>query len=316
MALYLVTGGCGFIGGHLVERLLAEGHGVRVLDDLSTGKRDNIPSSVELLIADTADPAALSAAFDGIDGCFHLAAIASVERCTREWAGSHRVNLTGTIAVFEAAARRRLQVVYTSSAAVYGAATEMPLHEASRTKPISAYGADKLGCELHARVAGHVYGVPTAGIRPFNVYGPRQDPSSPYSGVISLFCRLIAEGRTLTINGDGKQLRDFIYVDDIARAFIAAMRRANVEAPVYCACTGQATSILDLAHLIGELYGKAPQIVFGEPRRGDVRTSLGDPARARAELGFEAAVDLREGLRRTLAWAAAGSRSCPTAAMA
>ncbi|MBL8835194.1 MAG: NAD-dependent epimerase/dehydratase family protein [Alphaproteobacteria bacterium] len=315
MSKYLVTGGCGFIGSHLVNLLLAGGHTVRVLDDLSTGRRETISSGVELVVADVADRAALDTAMRDVDGCFHLAAIASVEQCTRDWAGSHRVNLTGTIAVFEAAAVRRIPVVYTSSAAVFGSASERPLRETTPATPISAYGADKLGCELHARVAGLVYDLPTAGIRPFNVYGPGQDPRSPYSGVISLFCGLVSEGKTLTINGDGQQVRDFIYVDDVARVFAAAMGGVSTDARIYCACTGHPTSVLELAKLISELSGVAPKIAFAEARRGDVRNSVGDPARARSELGFSASVDLRSGLRRTLEWMAS-ERGAPVMAAA
>lgn len=315
MGKYLVTGGCGFIGSHLVDRLLADGHAVRVLDDLSTGRREQLPAGVELIVADVVDRTALDTAMRDVDGCYHLAAIASVERCTRDWAGSHRVNLTGTIAVFEAATARRIPVVYTSSAAVFGSTDEVPLRETSPTAPMSAYGADKLGCELHARVAGLVYKVPTAGIRPFNVYGPRQDPSSPYSGVISLFCRLVGEGRTLTINGDGQQVRDFVYVEDVARAFVAAMGGVSTDARVYCVCTGRPTSILDLARLVADLSGVTPKIAFGEARRGDVRTSIGDPGRARSELGFAAAVELRDGLRRTLEWSA-GAGGAPVLTLA
>ncbi len=316
MSKYLVTGGCGFIGSHLIDRLRADGHAVRVVDDLSTGRRERIAPDVELVVADVADPAAMAAAMRGVDGCFHLAAVASVERCTRDWAGSHRVNLTGTITVFEAAAARRIPVVYTSSAAVFGSTIETPLSETSAAAPISAYGADKLGCELHARVAGLVHGVPTAGIRPFNVYGPGQDPSSPYSGVISLFCALVSEGKTLTIFGDGQQVRDFVYVEDVARAFVAAMDKVSTEARVYCVCTGHPTSVLDLAKLIGELVGAVPKIAFAEPRRGEVRVSIGNPTRARGELGFSASVDLRTGLHRTLEWSAASRGTAALTAVA
>jgi len=303
MARYLVTGGCGFIGSHLVELLLASGHDVRILDDLSTGLRDNAPPQADLVQADVADAAAVKAAMRDVNGCFHLAAIASVERTVREWAGSHRTNLTGTINVLDAAARSNVPVVYVSSAAVYGAATDMPLSEDSSTAPISAYGADKLGCELHARVASLVHGVPTVGVRPFNVYGPRQLASSPYAGVISVFARLLLEGRPLTICGDGEQVRDFIYVGDVVRALCLAMDRSSARPQVFCLCTGRPTAILELARTMAELVGVRPRIVHVPARRADIRTSFGSPLRAARILGFSANVELRAGLAKTLEWA-------------
>ena len=180
MAHYLVTGGCGFIGSHLVDALIAARHRVRILDDLSSGKRGNVPAAAEVTIGDVADPAAVRDAMSGIDGCFHLAAIASVARSNVDWLGTHRVNLAGAITVLDAARARRTPVVYASSAAVYGDNPNVPLTEDAVTRPLTAYGADKLGCELHGRVAWHVHRVPNTGVRLFNVYGPRQDPNSPY----------------------------------------------------------------------------------------------------------------------------------------
>ena len=183
MATYLVTGGCGFIGSHLCSALRSAGHGVRVLDDLSTGTEANLAPGADLVRGDVADAGAVREAMEGAAGCFHLAAIASVERGTRDWLGTHRANLSGTVAVFEAAARLgRIPVVYASSAAVYGDCAALPLKEDAPTRPLSAYGADKLGCEQHARVAGVVHGIPTLGLRFFNVFGPRQDPLSPLFG--------------------------------------------------------------------------------------------------------------------------------------
>ena len=195
MATYLVTGGCGFIGSHLCSALRGAGHRVRVLDDLSTGVAANLAPGADLVRGDVADAGLVRRAMDGAAGCFHLAAIASVERGTRDWLGTHRVNLSGAVAVLEAAARLGgVPVVYASSAAVYGDCEALPLAEDAPTRPLSAYGADKLGCEQHARVAGVVHGVPTLGLRFFNVFGPRQDPGSPYSGVISIFCERLSRG--------------------------------------------------------------------------------------------------------------------------
>ena len=216
MPRFLVTGGAGFIGSHLVHALLEEGHAVRVLDDLSSGHRENLPQQVELAEADVTDPAAVESAIDDVDGCFHLAAIASVARSHRDWLRSHQVNLTGTINVFDRARpsrrRRELPVVYASTAAIYGNCGSFPVDEESPAAPLSAYGADKHACELHARVAGAIHGVPTIGLRFFNLYGPRQDPLSPYSGVISIFADRLLRGEPVEILGDGEQARDFTFI--------------------------------------------------------------------------------------------------------
>ena len=304
MGKYLVTGGCGFIGSHLAESLTRDGHDVRVLDDLSTGKRENLPASAELLIGDVADAACVRRAMDGVDGCFHLAAIASVERGNLDWLGTHAANLTGTIAVFDAARRQDaagIPVVYASSAAVYGDEPAMPLTELSPVRPLSAYGADKLGCELHARVAGVVHGVPTAGMRFFNVYGPRQDPKSPYSGVISIFCDRLGSHRPITIFGDGLQTRDFVYVADVVASLRAAMAGfSGVKTSVYNVCTGRSTSVVDLARTIAGLCGIVPDIAFTPSRAGEIRVSLGSPARLKADLGIECRTEIAQGLRATL----------------
>ncbi len=296
---YLITGGAGFIGSHLTDALLAAGHRVRVLDDLSTGARDNLPRAAELVIGDVADPTAVSAAMAGVNGCFHLAAVASVQRATEDWAGTHRTNLGGSIAVFDAARRGRLPVVYASSAAVYGDLAGAVATEFARCAPQTAYGADKLGSELHASVAWRVHGVPTLGLRFFNVYGPRQDPSSPYSGVISIFAARLAAGLPITRHGDGMQTRDFVHVSDVVAHVLAAMRllKAKPGASVLNVCTGRETSIAELADILGALSGRPPVVRPGAPRLGDIGRSVGDPGRACAALGVAAGVELRAGLR-------------------
>ncbi|MEO9188665.1 MAG: NAD-dependent epimerase/dehydratase family protein [Acetobacteraceae bacterium] len=301
MRTYLVTGGCGFIGSHLADALLAQGHAVRVLDDLSTGKRANLQAAAELTEGDVTDTATLARAMRGVAGCFHLAAIASVERGNQDWLGTHRTNLTGTIAVMDAARETGIPVVYASSAAVYGDNQALPLAEDSATRPLSAYGADKLGCELHARVAGLVHAVPTTGLRFFNIYGPRQDPLSPYSGVISIFCERLRARREVTVFGDGGQTRDFVFVADVVRALLAGLRAASRQAPVFNVCTGRATSVLDLVNAIADTLGVVPEISIGPARPGDVRASLGDPSAARVALGFTAETRLTVGLVSTLA---------------
>jgi len=306
MARYLVTGGCGFIGSHLCDRLLALGHEVRVLDDLSTGKRENLPAGVTLTVGDVADAALVRDCLVGVDGCFHLAAVASVQRSVEDWLGTHAANLTGAIAVFDGAARQGgLPVVYASSAAIYGDNPALPLSEEAAPRPLSAYGADKLGCELHGRVADKVHGVPTTGFRFFNVYGPRQDPHSPYSGVISIFVERLLRGQGLTVFGDGLQSRDFVFVQDVIDHLVAAMETSGQEsgkgARVFNVCTGRPTTLLDLIETLADLVGNRPEVSFQPARASDIRTSLGSPERATAALGVAARTPLREGLAQTIA---------------
>jgi UDP-glucose 4-epimerase len=309
VARYLVTGGCGFIGSHLAEALIAAGHQVRILDDLSTGKRENAPRQAEVVVGDIVEARAVRAAMAGTEGCFHLAAIASVERSVQDWAGTHAVNLTGTIHVFDAARTagpggRPVPVVYASSAAVYGDNPDLPLGEDAVTRPLSAYGADKRACELHANVAAVVHGVPSTGLRFFNIFGPRQDPRSPYSGVISIFADRILQRRTVVIHGDGQQVRDFVYVADCVAHQLAAMARlrtkAEPAAAVYNVCTGRPTSVADLARFIGVIAGAKPDVRHGAQRAGDIRASIGNSDLARRDLGVAAETGIRAGLQKLI----------------
>ena len=293
---YLVTGGCGFIGSHLTDALIAAGHAVRVLDDLSTGTLDNLSRGAELIRGSVADPALVGAAMEGVDSCFHLAAIASVVRCEQDWAGTHAINQGGAIAVLQAARARRLPVVYASSAAVYGNDAPVPARETSPVAPISAYGADKRGCELHAAAGTASFGIPTLGLRLFNVYGPRQDGASPYSGVISTFCERLARGLPLVIWGDGLQTRDFVYVADVVTAMIAGMARLPDTPRVVNVCTGRAISVLELAREVAGLLRVRPVIEHRPARAGDIAASCGDPALLLGALGVTAGTDLAKGL--------------------
>jgi UDP-glucose 4-epimerase len=301
MAKYLVTGGCGFIGSHLSERLISAGHDVLVLDDMSTGKSENLAVGARLMVGDVADPKAVRTAMAGMAGCFHLAAIASVQRGNEDWLGTHRTNLTGTITVLDAARHNgRIPVVYASSAAIYGDNADLPLRETSRPRPLSAYGADKLGCELHAQVGTLVHGIPTTGFRFFNVYGPRQDPHSPYSGVISIFINRLLNDTALTVFGDGLQTRDFIYVGDVVDHLEAAMRSPAHMARVFNACTGRATTLLHLIDTLGKLIGTTPRITYGAPHASDIRHSLGAPEFCVHDLGLRARTTLAQGLAVTV----------------
>ena len=279
---------------------------MRVLDDLSTGHLSNLPDGVDFIQGDITDPLTAQQAMDGMDGCFQLAAIASVERGVNDWIGTHRVNLTGTVTLMDAIRRQgsKIPMVYASSAAVYGDCQTVPIHEDVDRRPLSAYGADKLGCELHARVASQVHGIPTVGLRFFNVYGARQDPRSPYSGVISIFSERIVRGAPIDIYGDGLQTRDFVHVSDVVRALVAAMALPPDGAPVFNVCTGKAASVLDLAHLIASLVGVRLDHRFQPPRSGEIRHSLGDPTRLREALGIDDPMPLGIGLGDVLTWMA------------
>lgn len=299
MALFAVTGAAGFIGSHLVDALLRAGHDVRGLDDLSSGRAENVDRRCDLTVGDVADPVAVRKLLRGTAGCFHLAAIASVTRGNEQWRDTHRINQTGTVTVLEAAAEAgRLPVVYASSAAVYGDVGHVAAHEECRPAPLTAYGADKLGSELHARVGFIVHGVPSLGLRFFNVYGPRQDASSPYSGVISIFSERIANGSMVTVYGNGAQTRDFVYVSDVVTHLIAGMRHvaAHPGAMVLNVATGRGTSLLKLVDILSGIHERVPLVTHGLVRAGDISQSIGDVSRCVATLGIRADVTLEEGL--------------------
>jgi len=303
---YLVTGGCGFIGSHLVDELIAAGHSVTVLDDLSTGCEENLNPKASLIVGDTADEQTVLDAFADIDGCFHLAAIASVEKSTKEWRQAHMVNLVSLINVFLAASRAdpSVPVVYASSAAVYGNCPVIPTPETAPHRPLTAYGADKYACDLQGKVAWLVHKVPNIGLRPFNVYGPRQNPDSPYSGVVSIFADRMRHGLPVTIYGDGRQVRDFVYVGDAVKGFAAAMKK--IEEPqqacsdVVNLCTGQPTSISGLANTIAAITGYSNRYVYEPARRGDIYISIGDPAYLKHRLRLSFETTLEQGLMRML----------------
>ena len=309
MATFLVTGGCGFIGSHLVDLLLRQGHRVRVLDDLSGGRTHNLAPEAELMIGDVADVALVALAMKGITGCFHLAADARPPTAAEDWLASHRTNLTGTIAVFDAARSRAVPVVYASSAAVYGDGGDQRLSEMAPTRPLTAEAADKLGCELHARIAASLHGVPTAGLRFFNVYGPRQATAPHSTGVIAAFTARAMDGDAMLIHGDGDQTRDFIFVADAAAHLVAAMDRLlerqrdrrPAAAGVFNVCTGQPTRIRELAALIARLSGRPLRLQAAPARTGEIRRSLGDPSAAIRHLRIAATTALEDGLRQTLA---------------
>jgi UDP-glucose 4-epimerase len=302
---YLVTGGCGFIGSHLAEALIADGSGVVVLDNLSTGKRSNLTEAAELIVGDVRDHSLLKEASKGCTGIFHLAAVASVPKCTQQWHDSHSINLSASIDIFELAAECNIPVVYASSSAIYGDVDRTPIGEDDPKRPISAYGADKYAMELHAAAGAKTRDLNSFGLRFFNIYGPRQDPHSPYAGVIAVFMRRALEGAPVLIHGSGEQVRDFVYVADAVKACRAAMDRlqdrGTAAAEVSNVCTGNATSIQTLADTVANLIRPGLTVTNGPARAGDIMTSIGDPSRLAHMLGLKPSTSLREGLQSILA---------------
>jgi UDP-glucose 4-epimerase len=301
MRTSLVTGGAGFIGSHLAEALLRGGDDVYILDDLSVGKAANLPLDAHFVHGDVAHPELVAEMVLKADVCFHLAAVASVERSCKELYHCHRTNQASFVGLLEGLARagKPTALVYASSAAVYGVQSS-PVTEDSRCVPNSPYAVDKLACEMHARVAGHVWGIPSCGLRFFNVYGPRQDASSPYSGVVAKFREAVRLSKPLTIFGDGNQIRDFAYVSDAVQALMLAAEHANVHAPVVNVCTGRGTTVLELAHAIANSSAQASRFIFAPARPGDVMFSIGDPRQAGELLDWRAEVSVLDGLRLTL----------------
>lgn len=301
---FLVTGGCGFIGARLTAALAARGEPVRVLDDLSNGSAALLPPSVEFVQGDIADPAVVRRAMQGVAGCFHLAGFASVPQSQRQWLNAHRVNLTGTVNVLDASHRERpaspVPVVYASTAAIYGDHESTLLAEWLPAKPISSYGADSVGAELHARIARAVHGVPAIGMRLFNIYGPRQSPQAIYASAVTIFCDAVLNRRPITIFGDGQQTRDFVYIDDAVEALLAAMEHLPLVPEVLNVATGHGVTMLELIAEIGGQCGTEPEITFAPGRLGDARFLVGDPTRAQDYLGFHAEMDLTNGIAATL----------------
>jgi UDP-glucose 4-epimerase len=277
-ARILVTGGAGFIGSHVVDALVDRGQAVTVIDDLSIGLRESVSERANLIVGSVTDFELIHDVIADSHACIHLAAIASIQRCNGAWAESHQINQSAFVGLLEAVARRPggpIPVVYASSAAVYGDASEVPIREDAPTHPLSFYGADKLGCELQARVAG-MAGVPSFGLRLFNVYGVGQYPTSSYSDVISIFFDRAFRGEPLVIYGDGSQIRDFIHLDDVVRYMIAALGYASTDSPICNLGTGIDTSILDLARMVCRALNSSSPIVFDARRQNEVLASAAD----------------------------------------
>ena len=304
--LCLVTGGAGFIGSHLVESLVQQGRRVRVLDDFSTGLRDNLAHLKpvpEILDGDVADPAAVARATAGVGVVFHLAALASVQRSVEAPADTHRVCATGTLNVLDAARRAGVRrIVYAASSSAYGIPTGEVQTELDLLQPLSPYAAAKLAGELYMQSFTTTYGLETVRLRFFNIFGPRQRADSPYSGVIALFAGALTEGRIPTVFGDGLQSRDFTFVTDVVQALTHAAEAPRASGQVYNIGTGRGTTVLQLIDALNRQLGTNIKPRHAAARAGDVRHSRADISRARRDLDYEPSVTFEDGLNQTLRW--------------
>lgn len=304
MAICTVTGGAGFIGSHLVESLVADGATVRVLDNLDSGKRSNLATvadRVEFLEGDVRDRAAVAGAVAGADVVFHLAAMVSVPKSVAQPIECHDICTTGTMNVLAAARDARTRrVVFAASSAAYGDAGEGAISESKPLQPLSPYAAAKLAGEHYCSAFAAVLGVETVRLRFFNVFGPRQDPSSPYSGVISIFCSKLLAGERPTIFGDGGQTRDFVGVKDVVAALRLAASVPSANGKVFNVGTGKATTLLQLLAALNRAAGTELQAIHAAGRAGDIRHSLADISAIRGVLGFEPRVAFQDGIAECL----------------
>ncbi len=307
MKKFLVTGGGGFIGSHIVDELLTRGERVRVLDNFATGKRDNLShciDRIELIEGDIRDLDTCRRACDGVDFVLHQAALGSVPRSIEDPLTSHEVNVTGTVKMLLAARDAGVKrFVYAASSSTYGDHPGLPKVEDRIGNPLSPYAVTKYADELYAQVFGRCYGMETVGLRYFNVFGPRQDPYSQYAAVIPLFVSALLRGKAPTINGDGEQTRDFTFVANAVEANLRAC-----EAPVAAAgevfniACGERTSLVRVYAELQRLLGTEIRPVHGPLRQGDVRDSLADISKARRLLGYEGGINFRDGLRESIEW--------------
>ncbi len=308
---YLVTGGAGFIGSHIAETLLEQGHFVRILDNFSTGKRENIEAltrrfsspQLEVMEGDIRDASRVGEAVRGIEVIFHEAAFVSVPQSMQEPQNCFDVNLTGTSLLFDAARRAGVRrAVVASSAAVYGESEALPLVEETPLQPKSPYAVSKRVKEMYAELFTNSFGFDVVALRYFNVYGPRQRPDSMYAAAVPIFVRRLLDGKPITIYGDGGQTRDLINVRDVVRANIVASEHPNAAGKVFNICTGVETRLLDLLEVLLDLFPNPAMPEFAEPRAGDIYRSVGSPQKALDVMGFRAQVSLADGLKETVDW--------------
>ncbi len=305
MPRYVVTGGAGFIGSHLTEELLRRGQSVRIVDNFITGRRENaaLNSQAELVEGDVSDPAVAAKAVAGCEFVIHQAAIPSVPRSVQDPYSSHKANVEGTLQVLLAARDAKCKrLIFAGSSSVYGDTAVLPKREDMRPNPLSPYALQKLIGEQYLQLFTRLYGLETVTTRYFNVFGPRQQPGSPYSGVISLFIDALAKDQAPTILGDGKQTRDFTFVGDVVQGVLRACEAPGVAGEVINLANGGRISLLDLVKSLNIVMKKNIAPAFGPPRTGDVRDSQADNFKARKLLDYEPTVSFEEGLRRTVAW--------------
>jgi UDP-glucose 4-epimerase len=316
LATYLVTGGAGFIGSHLVEELLRRGERVRILDNFSTGRRENLPpgDACDLVEGDVADPAIAVRAVAGCDFVLHQGAIPSVPRSIKEPLATHRANIDGTVNILVAARDAGVKrVVFAGSSSVYGNSAVLPKREDMRPSPLTPYALQKLVGEQYCQLFTQLYGLETVVTRYFNVFGPRQQPGSPYSGVISLFIEALATNSAPTVYGDGRQTRDFTYVGDVVNGVLRACTAPKASGEVINVAAGGRVSLLELIRALQHILGTNVEPVFKPSREGDVHDSQADIFKARQLLSFEPSTLFEDGLRKTVDWyqrarSAAGSR--------
>jgi nucleoside-diphosphate-sugar epimerase len=303
---YLVTGGAGFIGSHIVEELIRRGQEVIVLDDLSAGRQENLAgvrTKVEFRLASTTDLPAVESACRGVDYVIHLAARTSVPRSIKDPLETNRVNIDGTLNVLVAARDAKVRrFVYAASSSAYGETGMTPKVESMTPQPISPYGITKYVGELYAQVFGRIYNLENISVRYFNVFGPRQDPTSQYSGVLSRFMFALIEGQSPIVYGDGEQSRDFTYVGNVVDETLEACRAAAVSGMVFNGGTGLRITLNQALKVLENITGKKIQPKYEPPRTGDVRHSQADITQARKVLGYEPRIQFEEGLKRTWEW--------------
>ena len=308
---YLITGGAGFIGSHIAQNLLERGETVRILDNFSTGKRENIAEltrqfgrdQLEIHEGDVRDAAHVKAAVAGIEIIFHEAAFVSVPQSMDEPQECFDVNITGTSQLFDAARRAGVRrAVVASSAAVYGESDAFPLLEETPLMPKSPYAVSKRVDEMYAELFTNSFNFEVVALRYFNVYGPRQRPDSMYAAAVPIFARRLLDGKPITVYGDGGQTRDLINVRDIARANLVASEHPNAAGKIFNVCTGVETRLLDLLDVLYELFPNSPKPEFAAPRAGDLYRSVGSPQKAKDVMGFQAQVSLVDGLKETVEW--------------
>lgn len=314
MASYLVTGGAGFVGSHLAEELVARGHRVRVVDSLITGKRANLAHlpGVEFLEGDLADASVCRRAVEGLDFVLHQAAIPSVPRSVQDPVTSNRANVDGSLNLLVAARDAGVKrLVYAGSSSVYGDTPTLPKREEMPANPRSPYALQKFVAEQYCQMFTRLYGFETVTIRYFNVFGPRQDPGSPYSGVVSLFATALLAGRQPLIYGDGRQTRDFTYVSNVVDGVLRACEAPKVAGEVINVATGSRTSLNELLRTMNRILGTDLQAIYLDVRAGDVKDSQADISKARSLLGYVPHVLLEEGLAKTIAWCRHGGPGRP-----